>query len=124
YVALGNATAAPKMSGVRFPASGRVLRVLRYEGFLPGGVTEYSVQYTVCQELFLYFNHLVNLDPDFLAQIGDFPADSCDAGPMRTCNKVVSVPVSAGAVFAQLPVPANAQRVFDFGARDARLPSP
>lgn len=124
YLALGNSTAATKMVGVRFPAAGRVLRVLRYEGFLPGGVTEYSVHVSVCKELFLYFNHLVNLDADFLTQIGDFPPDTCDFAPMRTCNKVVSIPISAGAVFAQLPVQPGVARVFDFGARDARLPAP
>ena len=43
---------------------------------------------------------------------------------MRTCNKVVSVPVAAGAIFAQMPVEPNLPRVFDFGARDARLPAP
>jgi hypothetical protein len=123
-VALGNSTATTRTVGVRFPAAGRVLRVIRYEGLLPGGVTEYSLQFSVCRELFFYFNHLVNLDPDFLTQIGDFPASTCDAAPTRTCNKVLSVPVSEGAVFAQLPVEAGKQRIFDFGARDARLPAP
>jgi hypothetical protein len=124
YLALGNATAAAKLIPVRFPATGRVIRVLRYEGLLPGGAVEYSLQFTVCKELFFYFNHMVNLDPDFLTQIGDFPAGTCDFAPMRTCNKEVSIPISVGAVFAQLPVEAGKQRVFDFGARDARLPTP
>ena len=123
YVALGNSTGAVKTVGVRFPASGRVIRVFRYEGFI-AGVTEYAVHFTVCNELFFYFNHLRNLDPDFLTQIGDFTPDLCSGISMRTCNKVVSIPVSGGAVFAQLPVQPNVQLVFDFGARDARLPSP
>jgi hypothetical protein len=72
----------------------------------------------------MYFNHLRNLDPDFLTQIGDFPADTCSGLGMRTCNKVVSIPVSAGAVFATMPVQPNVPLVFDFGARDARLPAP
>src|SRR4051812_36602054 len=48
-LALGNATAAAKLIPVRFPATGRVIRVLRYEGLLPGGAVEYSLQFTVCK---------------------------------------------------------------------------
>ena len=113
---------------VQVYAPGRMwlTKVKRYENSnLPEGTYDYSVDFSVCQDVEGYFIHLAGLSDDILAQV-DFSQASCqtyETGGIIYTNCEVETFIELGPGQHLGWVGATERDFsFDFGLRDFRLP--
>lgn len=112
-------SAVSTLGDVVAPGDVVVTQVSRTVWTAPTAFTEYKIWFQPCTEHLAFFDHIGNLDPSILAQIGPFVSPGCSSSPGKTvCTQTVSFALTAGTFLGQAG--GTISPALEFGASDTR----